>query len=134
MKKPSGVLAKAGRVSSRAEQPIPRGGEMAQTIAVTVTCDICGSAKDAQTHTISLDGQVREIDLCGKDGRALDKVAGKYVPHARRVRRAPVTGRRTVNDRQHSADIRDWAKSQGISISERGRIPADVERQYTDSH
>ena len=68
---------------------------MAQTIAVTVTCDICGSAKDAQTRRISLDGQAREIDLCGKDARALDKVAAKYVPHARKVRRTASTGRRT---------------------------------------
>jgi ribosome-binding protein aMBF1 (putative translation factor) len=107
---------------------------MAQQVSVTITCDICGSTKDAQTHTISLDGQAREIDLCGKDGRALAKVAGKYVPHARKVRHTPAAGRRTTSDRERSADIRDWAKSQGISISERGRIPADVERQYADSH
>jgi Lsr2 len=107
---------------------------MAQQVSVTISCDICGSTKDAQTRAISLDGQAREIDLCGKDGRALDKVAAKYMPHARKVRRAPATGRRTVSDRQRSANIRDWAKSQGMSINERGRIPADVESQYAASH
>ena len=103
---------------------------MAQQVSVTITCDICGSSKDAQTHTISLDGQAREIDLCGKDGRALDKVASKYVPHARKVRWAPTTGRRTASDRERSADIRAWAKSRGFEVSDRGRIPADLERQY----
>ena len=107
---------------------------MAQQVSVTITCDICGSTKDAQTHTISLDGQAREIDLCGKDGRALDKVASKYVPHARKARRAPATGRRTTSDRQHSADIRAWAKAEGFEVSDRGRIPADLERQYATAH
>lgn len=107
---------------------------MAQTVAVTVTCDICGSAKDAQTRTISLDGQAREIDLCGKDGRALDKVAAKYVPHARKLRRTPGTTRRTVSNRQRSADIRDWGRAQGYELSGRGRIPASVEAEYEAAH
>ena len=107
---------------------------MASQTTITISCDICGSTKDAQTHTISLDGQAREIDLCGKDGRALAKVAGKYVPHARKVRRTTATGRRTTTDRQHSADIRAWAKSQGFEVSDRGRIPADLERQYSAAH
>jgi hypothetical protein len=107
---------------------------MAQTIAVTVTCDICGSTRDAKTRTISLDGQAREIDLCGKDGRALDKVAGKYVPHARRLRRTTGTVRRTVSDRQRSADIRDWARTQGYELSGRGRIPASIEAEYEPAH
>jgi nucleoid-associated protein Lsr2 len=107
---------------------------MAQQVSVTITCDICGSSKDAQRHTISLDGRAREIDLCGKDGRALDKVANKYVPHARKVRRAPATGRRTVSDRERSADIRAWAKSEGFEVSDRGRIPESVEREYTAAH
>ena len=106
---------------------------MAQTIAVTVTCDICGSAKDAQTRRISLDGQTREIDLCGKDARALDKVAAKYVPHARKVRRVASTGRRT-RDRQRSADIREWARIQGYELSDRGRIPASIEAEYEAAH
>ena len=107
---------------------------MASETTITISCDICGSTKDAQTHTISLDGQAREIDLCGKDGRALGKVAGKYVPHARKVRRATTTGRRTTTDRQHCADIRAWAKSQGFEVSDRGRIPEDVERKYAAAH
>ena len=107
---------------------------MAQQVSVTITCDICGSTKDTQTHTIGLDGQAREIDLCGKDGRALAKVAGKYVPHARKVRRSPAAGRRTITDRQHSASVREWAKGQGFKISDRGRIPENVEREFEAAH
>jgi Lsr2 len=108
---------------------------MAQQIAVTVTCDVCGSAKDTQTRLISLDGKALEIDLCGKDGRALDKVAGKFVPYARKVtRRATAPGRRTITDRRHSADVREWAKGQGFKISDRGRIPEQVELEFEAAH
>ncbi len=108
---------------------------MAQQIAVTVTCDICGGTKDTQTRLISLDGKTLEIDLCAKDGRALDKVAGKFVPHARKVtRRSAATGRRTITDRQHSANVRQWAKGQGFKISDRGRIPENVEREFAAAH
>ena len=110
------------------------GNSMAQQVSVTITCDVCGSTKDTRTRTISLDGQAREIDLCGKDGRALDKVAGKYVPFARKVKRTPATGRRTLSDRERSADIRAWAKTQGFQVSDRGRIPENVEREYAAAH
>jgi hypothetical protein len=108
---------------------------MAHQIAVTVTCDICGSAKGAQTRSISLDGKTLEIDLCAKDSKGLDKVAGKFVPHARKVtRRSATTGRRTITDRQHSANVREWAKGQGFKISDRGRIPENVEREFAAAH
>ncbi len=106
---------------------------MATQTTVTVTCDICGGTKDARTRTISLDGRALEIDLCGKDGRALDKTAQKFVPFARKVARESAP-RRTVSSRQHSADVRDWARTQGIVISDRGRIPADVERKFAAAH
>jgi hypothetical protein len=108
---------------------------MATQTTVTVTCDLCGGTKDTRTRSISLDGLTLEIDLCAKDGRGLDKVAQQFVPHARTVRRSPVTaGRRTASTRQHSASVRDWAKAQGFVVSDRGRIPADVERKYAAAH
>ncbi len=108
---------------------------MATQTTVTVTCDLCGGTKDARTRSISLDGQTLEIDLCAKDGRSLDKVAQKFIPHARKVRRVSGSGsRRTASTRQHSASVRDWAKEQGMVVSDRGRIPADVERKYAAAH
>lgn len=93
-------------------------------------------AKDAQTRLISLDGKALEIDPCGKDGRpGLDKVAAKFVPHAGRVTRRTVTsGRRTVTDREHSANVREWANTQGFKISARGRLSEDVEREFEAAH
>ena len=107
---------------------------MATQTTVTVTCDLCGGTKDARTRSISLDGLTLEIDLCAKDGRGLDKVAQQFIPHARTVRRASGGGRRTASTRQHSASVRDWAKERGLVVSDRGRIPADVERKYAAAH
>ena len=107
---------------------------MATQTTVTVTCDLCGGTKDARTRSISLDGLTLEIDLCAKDGRGLDKVAQQFIPHARKVRRVSGGGRRTASTRQHSASVRDWAKEQGLVVSDRGRIPADVERKYAAAH
>ena len=33
-------------------------------------------------------------------------------------------------NRQRSRDIRAWAKERGLAVSERGRIPASVLKQY----
>ena len=110
---------------------------MATQTTVTVTCDLCGGTKDTRTRSISIDGQTLEIDLCAKDGRSLDKAAQKFIPYARKVRRVSGTGsggRRTASTRQHSASVRDWAKEQGLVVSDRGRIPADVERKYAAAH
>jgi len=77
------------------------------------------------------------IDLCGKDARGLDKVAGRYVPADRKLttsRRSASSGRRTVGGRQRSVDIRSWARTQGFELSDRGRIPANVEQEYDAAH
>ena len=106
---------------------------MATQTTVTLTCDICGGTKDTQTRSIALDGRTLEIDLCTKDNRSLDKVAQIFVPYARKVARHPVA-RRTASTRQRSADIRDWARTQGFKVSDRGRIPEEVEHKYAAAH
>ncbi|MGI8446149.1 MAG: histone-like nucleoid-structuring protein Lsr2 [Streptosporangiaceae bacterium] len=110
---------------------------MATQTTVTITCDVCGSVKDARTRTITLDGHAVEVDLCAKDGKGLDKVAAKYVPAARKVttsRRTATTGRRTVSDRERSTDIRSWARTQGFEVSARGRISGEIEEKYDRAH
>ena len=58
-----------------------------------------------------------------------------YIEHARKARqgqrRRPV---RAASSRERSGDIRAWAKDHGITVSERGRIPASVIEQYGSRH
>jgi hypothetical protein len=109
---------------------------MATLTQVTLTCDVCGKAKDVQTRTIGLDGKTYEIDLCPKDAKGLSKAAAEYVTNARAVTSRPVSrenGRRP-HSREETAAIRDWAKASGLKISDRGRVPAAIFRDYQAAH
>jgi hypothetical protein len=109
---------------------------MATLTQVTLTCDVCGKAKDVQTRTIGLDGKSYEIDLCPKDGKGLSKAAGDYVSNARKVtaRQAPRENNPRPRSRTETAAIRDWARTSGMQISDRGRVPAAVFRDYQAAH
>lgn len=109
---------------------------MATLTQVTLTCDVCGKAKDVQTRTIGLDGNMYEIDLCPKDGKGLSKAAAEYVSNARKTttRRAARENGHQQRPRAETAAIRDWAKASGMKISDRGRVPAAVFRDYQAVH
>ena len=109
---------------------------MATLTQVTLTCDVCGKAKDVQTRTIGLDGKTYEIDLCPKDGKGLSKATAEYVSNARKI-----TARRVTRENAHrprsraeTAAIRGWARASGMSISDRGRVPAAIFRDYEAAH
>ena len=111
---------------------------MAQKVSVTFACDYDQKAiPEGQHHArrFSLDGREYEIDLCAKHSQKFDDVVGRYAERARRASARPGrTKRRTTAHRQHSAAIRSWAKQTGISVSDRGRIPADVVARYEAKH
>jgi hypothetical protein len=96
------------------------------------TCDACGSVKDVKTRAFELDDQAYEIDLCRKDGNALDKVIAGYAAKARRVARsARRRGDRAIRSArkeakksrpERQADVR-----QGKGIYVYGILPADIE-------
>ena len=103
---------------------------MAQKVTVVLEDDLTGGPAE---HTIrfAFDGTDYEIDLNAKNAATFSKQLAPYVEHARRAGRAPSRrpGRTAVN-RQRSGDIRAWAKEHGLTVSERGRIPASVVEQY----
>jgi hypothetical protein len=111
---------------------------VAQKVSVTFACDYDQKeirAGQHRTRRFSLDGREYEIDLCSKHSQKLDQVVHLYAEHARRASARPGrTKRRTTAHRQHSAAIRTWAKQAGISVSDRGRIPADVVTRYEAKH
>ena len=103
---------------------------MAQKITVALEDDLDGGPAD-ETVRFGLGGTDYEIDLSTKNANAFRRQLAPFIEHARRTGRGQRrrTGR-TVSSRERSADIRAWAKDQGITVSERGRIPADVVAQY----
>jgi NADPH-dependent glutamate synthase beta subunit-like oxidoreductase len=104
---------------------------MAQRTIVQLVDDIDGKPAD-ETVTFSLDGITYEIDLSTQNA---DKLRASFTPYVEKARKAgtrraarPVrdTGARTTDNPERSAEIRAWAQQQGITVNDRGRIPAQV--------
>lgn len=103
---------------------------MAQKVTVALQDDLDGSVAD-ETVRFGLGGSEYEIDLSEKNASTFREQLAPFIEHARKAGRKQA-GRptRTAASRRRSAEIRTWAKSQGISVSDRGRIPADVVSRY----
>ena len=78
-----------------------------------------------------LSGNEYEIDLSAKNTSAFREKLAPFIEYARRAgRRQTSRPTRTAASRQRSEAIRAWAKSQGLAVSDRGRIPASVVERY----
>jgi hypothetical protein len=103
---------------------------MAQKITVALEDDLDGGPAD-QTVRFGLDGAEYEIDLSIRNATAFRKQLAPFTERARRAGRGPRSRPvRSASSRERSADIRAWAKNQGFTVSDRGRIPASVVDQY----
>lgn len=104
---------------------------MARNVAVVVTDDIDGSP-DAETVIFSLDGTSYEIDLSKANRGKFAAAVAPYVEAGRRISRGrsrPGSNRPSA-PRVDRAAIRAWATDHGLTVSQRGRISAEVLRQY----
>ena len=103
---------------------------MAQKITVALEDDLDGGPAD-ETVRFGIGGAEYEIDLSNKNATAFRRQLAPFIDHARKTgrgqRRRP---RRSASSRDRGGGIRAWAKSQGIAVSDRGRIPASVAEQY----
>ena len=105
-------------------------GETMQRVEVELEDDLTGGHAD-ETVQFGVDGTTYELDLNARHAADLRHRLAPFVEHARRVRRrvSRVPGR-TAASRERSRQIRAWAERQGFEVSDRGRLPADVIRQY----
>jgi len=109
---------------------------MAQKVHIVLEDDLDGS--DAtQTVSFGLDGTSYEIDLNDDNAAALRDAMATYVGHARKVsgaRRGRRTSSAAANGSHSAKEIRDWARSNGHKVPERGRIPSDVREAFESAH
>lgn len=108
---------------------------MAQQTTVTLTDDLDGT-KAAETVRFGLDGRSYEIDLNKRNAAALRKVLAEFTAAARKVRGAKAASKSApppVAARIDAKAVREWAAANGITVSARGRIPADVLAQYGEA-
>ena len=107
---------------------------MARNVQVVVSDDLDGS-DGAETVSFGFDGVSYEIDLTEKNRAKLEEDFAPYVQAARRTGRSrrPSASRQT-GPRIDRAQIRAWAKENGLNVSERGRISAEVMQKYEAAH
>lgn len=107
---------------------------MAQKTLVILEDDLDGGEAD-ETVSFSLDGVAYEIDLSTKNAGKLRDSLAAYVGSARRVGGRAIRGKaRPARIGARTSEIRDWARAQGLDVSERGRIPATIIEQYENAH
>ena len=120
---------------------------MAQKVQVLLVCDLHDDeVEGAETVAFGLDGSAYEIDVCEDHAAELRDAFAPYVGAARRAGRAPAApsqrrpgrpaGRAAGGggDKQRVQDIREWARSNGHKVSERGRLSAAVVEAYEAAH
>lgn len=111
---------------------------MAKRTTVVIHDDLDGS-EGAGTVKFGLDGKSYEIDLSEGHEKELRKALEKYVAAATLVtgQNTATSGRRkygTGPARRDTKHIREWLRSQGVEISDRGRIPTDLMNRYNAAH
>jgi len=108
-----------------------REATMAQKTLVQLIDDLDGD-EASETITFGLDGQEFEIDLNEANAKALRKTLSPYAEVARSTggRRRGRQARSAPSGKKPQAfdpkAVRAWAAANGIQLSNRGRIPADV--------
>lgn len=129
---------------------------MATKTVVTLVDDLTGEGgDDIGTVQFGLDRSTFEIDLDEANQATLREALAPYLAVARRTggRSTRRTGQRTSTStpraaatvttlpaqqrprsRDESANIRDWARRNGIGVADRGRIPAEVLERYDAAH
>lgn len=113
---------------------------MAKAIVETLVDDLDGSPA-VETIRLGWNGDWREIDLSKRNAAGLSRTLDRYWEAGRPVsvdgqprrRRKLATPRSKQSGRDPKA-IRAWAVANGIKVPARGRIPAEVERQYNEAN
>jgi hypothetical protein len=110
---------------------------MAQRTIVTLVDDLTGEeAENISTIEFGLDGVTYELDLTDENSAKLREALSEYAGAARKIggrrRNGPRAGWATSTNgsagynRETLKAIREWAKKNGHSVSDRGRLSAEV--------
>lgn len=96
--------------------------------------DIDGTSANS-TIAFSIDGKSYSIDLSEENEKKFRAALEPYIRAAesiRKERRTKVVTETTGIDQRMA--IREWAKTQGLSVSQRGRIAQDIVDQFHLHH
>ncbi len=103
---------------------------MAQRVRVLFIDDVDGGEAE-ETVGFALDGVSYEIDVSAENAEALRESIAPWIGHARRVggrSKAKPTAAPNVD----LGDVRAWARENGFTVSDRGRLANNVINAYKD--
>ena len=108
---------------------------MAQQVNVVLVDDVDGSPAQ-ETVTFALDGVTYEIDLTQDNAGRLRDGMVQWLQNGRRVAGTRLRGTRPATTQKKqptqpsaassNSTIREWARAHGHTVSDRGRIKADI--------
>jgi hypothetical protein len=111
---------------------------MAQKTIVTLVDDLTGEeAENISTVEFALDGMTYELDLTDENRAKLRDALSPYANAGRKIggrrrsgprpgQAAKSTGSAAGYNRETLKTIREWAKKNGHSVSDRGRLSTEV--------
>lgn len=121
---------------------------MAQRTEVLLTCDVHdGDAEAVETVLFTVEGQTFECELCdahlaefrdameiwSSHSRPTDRGRGASGRSSRGARASRSRAGRS-GEGPSTAEVREWARSQGIPVSARGRVPAELHAAFEAAH
>ncbi|WP_280462756.1 histone-like nucleoid-structuring protein Lsr2 [Nocardia carnea] len=109
---------------------------MARKVIVELVDDYDGTSPAEETVTLALDGVTYEIDLSARNAGKLRDIVGGWAAHARRTGGRVTKSKRpsqAATDTRQTQAIREWARANGMEVSNRGRISAEVLEAYKNA-
>ncbi|MEP9384990.1 Lsr2 family protein [Nocardioides sp. KR10-350] len=109
---------------------------MAQKVQIILEDDLDGS-EATETVSFALDGTSYEIDLNDANAAKLRDALAVYIGHARKASSSGRRGGRRTSPSAGGAspkEVREWARDNGYTVPDRGRIPAEVKSAYDAAH
>lgn len=104
---------------------------MVRRMQVVLEDDIDGGEAD-RTVSFAWEGVEYEIDLNSKNSQAMADAIAPYVNAARRVggRRRRAASGASATSRAKLSEVRAWARENGYTVSDRGRVPAEIKEAW----
>lgn len=113
-----------------------KGISLARRFIEELVDDLDGEAA-SETIKFSYRGADYEVDLSERNAAGFDDALAPYIAAARKVgARRATRASATVHAKNapNPRDVREWAKRNGIAVSDRGRVPTAVVQQYQEAH
>jgi hypothetical protein len=114
---------------------------VAQQTILELVDDLDGEPAE-ETVAFALDGVEFAIDLSAANAARLRDTLAEFVGHARRTGGRKARGRVATNGSGNGSGngkpdtqaVREWARSQGETVADRGRVPQALVMRFQEAH